>query len=49
VETRTLTDEQKRARAARSRALAWALGAFAVLLWVVTYFKLGANILNRPL
>lgn len=43
-----LTEEEKRARSARNRALAFALGLFAVLLWVVTYAKLGANILNRP-
>lgn len=44
-----LTDKQKKARRARNIALALALGAFVVILYVGTWVKLGANILNRPL
>jgi hypothetical protein len=44
-----LTERQSRARRARNIALAIALAAFAVLLYVATWAKLGANILNREL
>ena len=44
-----LTEEQKRRRRARSIALALALGAFVVLLYVVTLVKLGPDVLRRPL
>ena len=44
-----LTEEQKRRRRARSIAIAIALGAFVVLLYVVTVVKLGPGVLNRPL
>ncbi len=43
-----LTDEQRRARRARSVAIAAALGALAVLFYVVTLVK-GPGVLNRPL
>lgn len=43
-----LTDEQKRRRRARSIAIALALGALAVLFYVVTLVK-GPAVLNRPL
>lgn len=43
-----LTDEQKARRRARSIAIAWALGAMAVLFFVVTIVRLGANVANRP-
>ena len=43
-----LTEEQKRRRRARSIAIALALGALAVLFYVVTLVK-GPGVLNRPL
>jgi hypothetical protein len=43
-----LTEEQKRRRRARSIALAIALGALALLFYVVTLVK-GPGVLNRPL
>lgn len=48
-ETVELTEKQKRSRRARNIALALALAAFVVLLYVGTWAKLGANVLNRPL
>jgi len=44
-----LTEEQKRRRRARSIAIALALGAFVLLVYLVTIVKLGPNVLNRPL
>ncbi|GLK56930.1 putative nucleic acid-binding Zn ribbon protein [Methylopila capsulata] len=44
-----LTTEQQRQRRRRNVAIAWALGALVVLFWLVTIFKLGGNVLNRPL
>jgi len=44
-----LTDEQKRRRRARSIAIGLALGALAILFYVVTLVKLGPGVLNRPL
>jgi hypothetical protein len=44
-----LTPEQKRAQRARNIALALVLVAFVVIVYVGTWAKLGANILNRPL
>jgi hypothetical protein len=44
-----LTDEQKRRRRARSIAIGLALGALAILFYVVTIVKLGPGVLNRPL
>ena len=44
-----LTEEQKRRRRARSVAIALALGALALLFYVVTIVKLGPGVLNRPL
>jgi hypothetical protein len=43
-----LTEEQKKRRRARSIAIAVALGALAVLFYVVTLVK-GPAVLNRPL
>jgi hypothetical protein len=43
-----LSEEQKRSRRARSIAIALALGALAVLFYVVTLVK-GPAVLNRPL
>jgi hypothetical protein len=44
-----LTEEQLRARRARSIAIALALGAFVVVIFVVTLVKLGANVATRPM
>ena len=44
-----LSDTQKKSRRARNIALALALAGFVVLLYVGTWAKLGANILDRPL
>ncbi len=44
-----LTEQQKKARRARNIALALVLAAFVVVVYVGTWAKLGANILNRPL
>jgi archaellum biogenesis protein FlaJ (TadC family) len=44
-----LTEEQKRLRRARSIAIALALGAFVVLIFLVTIVKLGPDVLRRPL
>jgi multisubunit Na+/H+ antiporter MnhC subunit len=43
-----LTEEQKRARRARSIALALVLTAVVVLFYVITLVK-GPGVLNRPL
>lgn len=43
-----LTEEQKRARRARSIAIALALGAVVILFYVITLVK-GPGVLNRPL
>ena len=44
-----LSEEQKRRRRARSIAIGLALGALALLFYVVTVVKLGPGVLNRPL
>ena len=44
-----LTEEQKKARRARNIAIALALAAFVVLVYVGTWAKLGANVLNRSM
>ena len=44
-----LTPEQRHRRRARSVAIALALGAFVLLIYVVTIVKLGPGVLNRPL
>jgi hypothetical protein len=43
-----LTPEQRRRRRARSIAIGLALGALALLFYVVTIVKLGPGVLNRP-
>ncbi|MEO0327227.1 MAG: hypothetical protein AAF217_01385 [Pseudomonadota bacterium] len=48
-QTVEMTDKQKKAQRARNIAIALALGAVVVLLYFVTWSKLGANILQRPL
>ena len=43
-----LTEEQLRARRARSIAIALALGAFVVVIFAVTIVRLGSNVLSGP-
>lgn len=43
-----LTPEQQRRRRSRSLALAAVLVGFVVLFYVVTVYKLGANMLGLP-
>ncbi len=44
-----LTDEQKRRRRNRSIAIGLALAGLVVLFYVVTIFKMGPGVLDRPL
>ncbi len=44
-----LTEQQLRARRARSIAIALALGAFVVVIFLVTLVRLGSNIAPRPM
>ena len=44
-----LTAQQLRARRARSIAIALALGAFVVVIFLVTIVKLGSGVLTRPM
>ncbi len=44
-----LTPEQERSRRNRNIAIGLAIALFAVLIFVVTLAKLGANMLNRPI
>ena len=44
-----LTEEQLRARRTRSIAIALALGAFVVLVFVVTLVRLRSGVLTRPM
>jgi hypothetical protein len=44
-----MTPAQKRAQRARNIALALVLVAFVLIVYIGTWAKLGANILNRPL
>ncbi len=43
-----LTEQQMRARRARSIAIALALGAFVVVIFAVTIVRLGSAALERP-
>jgi hypothetical protein len=43
-----LTGEMKRRQRLRSLAIAWALFALAVMFFLVTIVRLGANVANRP-
>ena len=45
----SLTEEQKRRRRMRSLAIGWGLGALAVLFFLVTLVRLGANVASRAL
>lgn len=44
-----LTDAQRKARRNRSMAIALALVAFVVIMYVVTIVKMGPAVFNRPL
>lgn len=44
-----LSEEQQRRRKARNVAIAVTLGVLVVLFYVVTVFKMGGNVANRPL
>lgn len=44
-----LTERQLRARRARSIAIALALGAFVIVIFLVTIVRLGGNVLTRPM
>jgi hypothetical protein len=48
-ESIALTDAQKRRQRARSLAIGWGLAALAILFFLVTLVRLGANVGNRPL
>lgn len=45
----TLTERQKKARRARSIAIGLVLAAFVVIMYFVTWAKLGPAVLVRPL
>ena len=49
IETVELTEKQKRARRLRSVALGLALAAFVIIVYVGTWAKMGAAILQRPM
>jgi hypothetical protein len=44
-----LSEQQLRARRSRSIAIALALGAFVVVIFLVTMVRLGGNVLTRPM
>ncbi|WP_018700425.1 hypothetical protein [Amorphus coralli] len=44
-----LTDRQKRNRRARSLAIAALLAVLVVLFYVITIFKMGGAVVDRPL
>lgn len=44
-----LTESQKRNRRARSLAIAAVLAVLVVLFYVITIFKIGGSIVDRPL
>lgn len=48
-ESNRLTEDQRRRQRARSLAIAWGLGALALLFFLVTLVRLGGNVVNRPL
>ena len=47
IETVAMNDKQKRAQRARSLALGLVLAAFVVILYVATWAKFGASILDK--
>lgn len=44
-----LTEDQQRRRRARNIAIAGALVGLVVLFYLLTVFKLGGNVANRPI
>jgi hypothetical protein len=48
-ESAVLTEAQKRRQRMRSLAIGWGLAALALLFFLVTLVRLGANVGNRPL
>jgi phage terminase Nu1 subunit (DNA packaging protein) len=44
-----LTEEQKKKQRMRSIAIAWTLAGMAILFFIFTLVRLGANVANRPL
>jgi hypothetical protein len=44
-----LTEQQLRARRSRSVAIALALGAFVILIFLVTLVRLGSSVQTRPM
>jgi hypothetical protein len=44
-----LTEQQRRARRARSIAIALALGAFVILIFVVTLVRLSSSVQTPPM
>jgi hypothetical protein len=44
-----LTEEQKRRQRHRSMLIGWGLAALALLFFLVTLVRMGANVGNRPL
>jgi hypothetical protein len=44
-----LSEEARRRQRVRSLAIAWALFALAIMFFLVTIVRLGANVANRPL
>ncbi len=42
-------EEAKRRQRLRSLAIAWGLAAMAIMFFLVTIVRLGANVANRPL
>jgi uncharacterized membrane protein affecting hemolysin expression len=44
-----LTEEERRRRRSRSIAIAVSLAVLVALFYVVTIFKMGPQVLNRPL
>lgn len=48
-ETVEVSEKQRKAQRSRNIAIAVILAIFVVLLYVVTWTKLGANIMQRPL
>lgn len=49
IETVKPTEAQQKARRSRNIAIALALAAFVVLVYVVSIVKLGSAVLDRPL
>lgn len=43
-----LSEEQLRRRNSRSRAIAWSLAAFIVIVFLVTVVKMSDNVAMRP-